>query len=103
MIDLTIKKFLHKKFAPKTSTVTVSKPSVTMTLPYLDDQKIVDFESKLKSLIGLYYPQIDFRVAYKTPKQIRDLFRFKDKIPKLMRSLVVYRIKCADCKACYIG
>ncbi|CAF0740425.1 unnamed protein product [Brachionus calyciflorus] len=53
-----------------------------MTLQYLDDNKTITFESKLRSLIGLYYPQIDFRIAYKTPKKIGDFFKFKDTIPK---------------------
>ncbi|CAF0740412.1 unnamed protein product [Brachionus calyciflorus] len=34
-------------------------------MTYLDDNKTSTFESKLKSLMGSYYSQIDFRIAYK--------------------------------------
>ena len=60
----------------------VPKPTVTLCLPYLDDLIITSFEKKIKDIVLTYYPQVDLRLAYKTPKQIRNLFRFKDKISR---------------------
>ena len=40
---------------------------------------------------------------FKTPKSIGDLFNFIDWIQPLMRSKVVYKIKCGDCEDFYVG
>ena len=37
------------------------------------------------------------------PKTIGNMFSHKDKTPSLLRSLVVYKIKCKDCNDFYIG
>ena len=40
---------------------------------------------------------------FETPKSIRDLFNFKDRIQPFMRSKVVYKIKCGYCEDFYVG
>ena len=50
-----------------------------------------------------YYPQVDFNLMFKTAKSIGDMFNFKDRIQPLMRSKVVYKIRCGDCNDFYIG
>ncbi len=48
------------------------------------------------------YPQAD--VAFKAPKTIGDMFPSKDKVMNTEnKSLVVYKIKCKECGAEYIG
>ena len=37
------------------------------------------------------------------PFKVGDLFSVKDKIPKLLKSFVVYKFVCPGCNACYIG
>jgi hypothetical protein len=103
IIDRAIEKFLNRKMGQSNKKTNVPKPKVTLTLPYLDDQKTEIFETKLNGLIKSYYPQLDLKVAYKTPKQIKDLFRYKDQIPKDSKSFVIYKLNCLDCDACYIG
>jgi hypothetical protein len=103
VIDTTIKKFLNKKMGQTPKNVSVPKPAVTLSLPYLDDEKVALFESKIKDLVSTYYPQVELRLAYKTPKQIRELFKFKDQISSQLKSYVVYKINCRSCNACYIG
>jgi hypothetical protein len=103
VIDTTLKKFLKKKVGPAQKKLNVPKPAVTLSLPYLDDEKVALFESKIKDLVSTYYPKVELRLAYKTPKQIRELFKFKDQISSQLKSYVVYKINCRSCKACYIG
>ena len=42
-------------------------------------------------------------IMFKAPFQIGMLFPFKDKTPKELRSMVVYKVKCRDCGSFYIG
>ena len=50
------------------------------------------------------YPNVELRVAFKTPNEIGKLFPFKDRIrSNLQQSNVIYRIKCQTCNADYIG
>ena len=62
-----------------------------------------DYSNRLSKLINKYYLNIDFRVMFTCPNTIGSLFSHKDKTPLLLRSLVVYKIKCRDCDDFYIG
>ena len=55
-------------------------------------------------MVNNNFPQVDFNVAYQTPKTIGSYFPFKDKIKRDMdKSMVIYNIKCTQCNAEYIG
>ena len=43
------------------------------------------------------------RIVFSTPKRLAHFFPFKDSIPKLLRSSVVYCYKCPSCNARYYG
>jgi hypothetical protein len=60
-----------------------------------------DFAVRIKSLVEESYSQVDFNVAFKSPKTIGSLFTFKDQTKV---SLVVYvKINCKTCNVDYIG
>ena len=74
-----------------------------IVLPYAN-YKCEDFARRLKQLVVSNFPQVDFNVAYQTPKTISNLFPFKDNIKKNEdKSLVVYKLNCKNCDASYIG
>ena len=55
-------------------------------------------------LVNNNFPQVDFNVAYQTPRTLGNLFPFKDNIKRTEeKSLVVYKIACKTCDAEYIG
>jgi hypothetical protein len=59
---------------------------------------------RLKSLVEESFSQVDFNVAFKSPKTIDSLFPFKDQIKeKTSQSLVVYKINRKTCNVDYIG
>ena len=50
------------------------------------------------------FPALDIRLISKNPKTLGSLFPFKDRLPALMQSLVVYQFSCPKCKiGKYVG
>ena len=49
------------------------------------------------------YPQIDFRFVFTNAFSIRRLFPFKDRIPYVLKSNVIYEYSCSFCEERYIG
>jgi hypothetical protein len=75
-----------------------------IVLPFVN-KKAEDFAVRLKSLVEESYSQVDFNVAFKSPKTIGSLFPFKDQIKeKTSQSLVFYvKINRKTCNVDYIG
>ena len=52
----------------------------------------------------LNYPYVKFNFTFSNPLTIGSLFRFKDRLPELMRSGVVYEFTCPKCNlGKYVG
>ena len=50
------------------------------------------------------YPYVDFRFSFKNPLTIGRLFHFKDTLPELMRSCLIYKFSCPKCNfGTYVG
>ena len=74
-----------------------------LKLPYTDPI-VEDFSDKLKKLVHFNYPTVSLVVAFSAPTEIGKQFVFKDKNLEIEKqSLVVYHIRCKDCKEDYIG
>ena len=57
----------------------------------------------IKALSHLY-PYVDFRFVFKNPLTIGSLFSFKDTLPELMRSSIIYKFVCPKCNfRTYVG
>ena len=70
-------------------------------LPFLGQYSLL-VKKRLIRLIKQCYPKLKLQVIYSSPKRIFSLFRFKDKLPSLICSSVVY-YKCPGCHASYYG
>ena len=89
---------------------TIYKYISSITLPnqtkaQKETKRFIVLPKKSKSkLVEESYSQVDFNVAFKSPKTIGTLFPFKDQIKqKTSQSLVVYKINCKTCNVDYIG
>ena len=61
-------------------------------------------KKELISVLNRFYPYVDFRFVFKNPLTIGSLFTFKDSLPELMRSSVIYKFNCPKCNfGSYIG
>ena len=105
LFDMCTRNFLSKRYDPPSPTIdTVSKKSIIFVMPFLGPLSYL-FSRRLKSLIHKFYPSIELKVVFKRGFCIRDLFRFKDKMPLECRSGVIYYTKCNKCgpSAAYLG
>ena len=56
-----------------------------------------------RKLVGDCFPQVDFRLMFKSHSFIGNNFSFKEKVAQEMRLKIVYRIDCDRSKKFYIG
>jgi hypothetical protein len=60
-------------------------------------------KSELEKLLSDHFMQIDFRIILTNTFAIGSMFKFKDTLPKCLRSSVVYKFSCALCASEYVG
>ena len=68
--------------------------------------KVIEFGKRLKKFVENNFIDVELKVVFVAPMEIRNLFKFKDKLTdKYMQSRVVYRIDCSEpnCNSFYIG
>ena len=95
--------FLDNIFHPKLATYDVPKKLVFISLPYMGNFSSV-VTKDLTSALSRLYPYVNFKFMFKNPLTIGSLFQFKDALPDLMRSCLVYKFSCPKCTfGTYIG
>ena len=82
-------------------------PSVPKKLMYVSLPHIYQYSKMKRELtneLSKLYPYVDFRFVFKNSFTIGSLFLFKDTLPELMRSCLVYRFNCPKCNfGTYVG
>ena len=82
---------------------TVPKKQVYVSLPYMGNFS-ASVEKELTTSLAKLYPYAQFNFIFKNPFTLGNFFRFKDSIPNLFRSGIVYNFTCPRCKlGTYIG
>ena len=96
------KQFLNKIFTtPKINVSTVSKDTIFVKLPFLGSSSYI-LKRKITELFNRHYTTVDVKFFF-TNHTIGSFFKFKDKVPQTLRSMVVYRYECGSCNAAYLG
>ena len=98
-----VNKFLDHKFNPKIKISTAPKKIVYLALPFMGllNKQI---KTELNSNLSRLFPMAEFKICFINNFKIGNLFRFKDTLPKLMRSRVVYKYNCPKCNlGTYVG
>ena len=62
-----------------------------------------NLKQKLQTSIRNSLPQCNIKVILKSTNHLSSLFRFKDVIPKELRSHLVYKFSRSSCNATYYG
>ena len=71
-------------------------------LPFYGIESI-KLKNKMRKLVKSTFGSADIRVIFTTGQRIGDMFRYKDTLPLLANSHIVYKSSCEACGATYIG
>ena len=101
LVEKFVKDFLNNRFHPPQPKPSVPKLLMYASIPYVHSNI---FKIELKKVITKMFPALDIRLVSRNTKTISSLFSYKDKLPALMQSLVVYCFNCPKCKiGKYVG
>ena len=94
--------FLNRLYVPKQVYSTAPKKELLIILSFLGTMSS-NLKRKLQTSIRNSLPQCNIKVILKSTNHLSSLFRFKDVIPKELRSHLVYKFSCSSCNATYYG
>ena len=97
-----VRRFLNNLFEPKPPVLTVPKKIVYFCLPFTGSHSL-QIRTQITRLCSAAYPHLNIRFVFRSSTRISSFFPFKDRIPKFLRSGVVYLFKCRCCSASYVG
>ena len=102
MFDRCVRTFLNKVFQPKLPVHTVPKKIIYFCLPFTGTHSL-QIRTQINRLCRAAFPHLDIRFVFRSTKRLSTFFSFKDKIPKALKSGVVYSFTCRCCSASYVG
>ena len=101
-IDLCIKSFLNKLYTPTVMVPNVPKRNVFAKLPFLGST-LFQIQKKLQKLFSDKLTSCNLKIAFMSHVRVQSFFTFKDKLPKMLLSGLVYKYKSGGCNATYYG
>ena len=93
---------LNNIFVRRESVLTVSQKIMYLKIPFCGSYSYT-LKRKICQLFKKYYPQIKLRIILDNSNTIASMFRFKDRLPNMLCSGIVYKYSCGDCGATYVG
>ena len=100
-IDKLVATYINNTYSTQPDKVTKNVDFRCYKLPYIGKYSSV-CKNKVRVLIEKFCKNIDVKLIFKTSK-IGEYFSAKDKVPKQLLSMVVYKFVCANCNVCYVG
>ena len=101
-IDSCIKSFLNKLYTPKVVVTNVPKRNVFNKLPFLGSTSF-EIRKKLQKLFSDKLTYCNLKIVFMSTVRVKSFFTFKEKLPKMLLSELVYQYKCSGCNATYYG
>ena len=101
-IDLCIKSFFNNLYPPKIIVQIVPKIDFFIKLPVVESTSF-EIGKKLQKLFSDKLPPFNLKIVFTLLVRVRNFFTFKDKLPKILLSGLVYKYKCDGCNATYYG
>ena len=102
IITATIHKWLQKNLSMNAPVSSVQRRLIYFSLPYTGYTGL-QLRKNLRKLFQKNFPHLNIRIIFKTGPALRNWFTVKERLPKLMRSNIVYKYQCGSCSATYYG
>ena len=104
LINNCVTKFLDRLFAGGSNDDMNSDniPVNYIKLPYYGHLSFV-IRKQLNQLLKKHFPERKFNFIFFNPYTIKSFFPYKDSVPSLLISNVVYEYVCSSCKRRYVG
>ena len=80
----------------------VPKRELTFVLPYLGKLSL-DLRTRPRRTIERDLPYCKLKIIFRSKCRLNTLFQFKDPLEKKIRSGIIYRYTCSNCKVTYYG
>ena len=103
-LDKCIKLFFDKVFCKKSTedNFDVPRKVVCINVPFMGTDSL-KLRSKLTGIVRDYFPMCKVKIILNSGCRLGNFFRFKDKVPLNVRSLILYKFSCGGCNSAYLG
>ena len=102
MFEHIVRRFLDNTSNPKPFFQTVPKKIIYFCFPFTGTHSL-QIHTQINHFFNAAFPHLDIRFVLRPSRRISSFSPFKDKVPKYLRSSVVYRFKCRCCSPSYVG
>ena len=102
VIEKVSLEFFNKLFIPKRVVLTVPKKKLFISLTHIGKQSLL-LKKRLQNIVRDQIPFCKVEVVFSSKNRLSSFFSFKDKVPKNLKSLVLYKFTCRNCNISYIG
>ena len=101
-IDSCIKSFLNKFYTPKAIVQNVPKRNVFVKLSFLGSTSF-QIQKKLQNLFNDKLTSCNLKIVFTSPVRVKSFFTFKNELPQMLLSGLVYKYKSGGCNGTYYG
>ena len=91
-----------KLYTPKFIVQNVPKRNVFVKLLF-SRNTLFQIRKKLQKFLSDKLTSCNLKIVFTLPIRVRSFFTFKDTLPKMLLSGLVYKYKCGGCNATYYG
>ena len=103
LTDSFIGKKLDTAYKSENPIPDVPKKPLYIVLPYVSEISNSNVRCNVLEIVGKFYPQLELKLIFKNQFSIGSFFQYKDRVPRMLSSNVVYLYTCALCGATYCG
>ena len=101
-IDSCIKSLLNKLYTPKVIVRNSPKTKFLVKLPFFGSTSF-QIRKELQKLFNDKLVSCNLKIVFTSPVRVKSFFTFKDKLPKMLLSGLVYKYRCGECNTAYYG